>query len=131
MATGCWKREVTCLLGDNGAGTSTLIKTLAGVHKPSEGKYFFEGEETLFELPREALNAGIATVYQDLAMIPLMSIWRNFFLGSEPLKAGPIFDIENAIASPTARRRRGLDFPCVNLWEVDTFSTDSIDDARQ
>ena len=88
--------EVTCLLGDNGAGKSTLIKTLAGVHKPSEGKYFFEGSETLFESPREALNAGIATVYQDLAMIPLMSIWRNFFLGSEPLKAGPIFDIENA-----------------------------------
>jgi len=88
--------EVTCLLGDNGAGKSTLIKTLAGVHKPSEGKYFFEGKETLFESPREALNAGIATVYQDLAMIPLMSIWRNFFLGSEPLKAGPIFDIENA-----------------------------------
>lgn len=88
--------QVTCLLGDNGAGKSTLIKTLAGVHKPSEGRYFFEGKETLFESPRAALNAGIATVYQDLAMIPLMSIWRNFFLGSEPLKAGPFFDTENA-----------------------------------
>ncbi|MDE0120699.1 MAG: ATP-binding cassette domain-containing protein [bacterium] len=88
--------EVTCLLGDNGAGKSTLIKTLAGVHKPSEGKYFFEGEETLFESPREALNAGIATVYQDLAMIPLMSIWRNFFLGSEPLQKNGLFDVENA-----------------------------------
>lgn len=76
--------EVTCLLGDNGAGKSTLIKTLAGVHKPSEGQYRFEGADVEFESPREALDAGIATVYQDLAMIPLMSIWRNFFLGSEP-----------------------------------------------
>lgn len=76
--------EVTCLLGDNGAGKSTLIKTLAGVHSPSEGTYRFEGEEVQFDSPRDALGVGIATVYQDLAMIPLMSIWRNFFLGSEP-----------------------------------------------
>ncbi len=78
--------EVTCLLGDNGAGKSTLIKTLAGVHKPSEGEYRFEGEPVQFDSPRDALAKGIATVYQDLAMIPLMSIWRNFFLGSEPTK---------------------------------------------
>ncbi len=78
--------EVTCLFGDNGAGKSTLIKTLAGVHKPSEGEYRFEGEPVEFDSPRDALAKGIATVYQDLAMIPLMSIWRNFFLGSEPTK---------------------------------------------
>jgi simple sugar transport system ATP-binding protein len=76
--------EVTCLLGDNGAGKSTLIKVLSGVHKPSEGEYFFKGEKRDFNSPREALELGIATVYQDLAMIPLLSIWRNFFLGSEP-----------------------------------------------
>src|SRR5205823_7988852 len=70
--------EVMCLLGDNGAGKSTLIKILSGVHQPSEGK------EVHFTSPRDALNAGIATVYQDLAMIPLMSVARNFFLGSEP-----------------------------------------------
>ena len=91
--------EVTCLLGDNGAGKSTLIKTLSGVHKPSEGSYQFEGRDVEFSSPREALDLGIATVYQDLAMIPLMSIWRNFFLGSEPTKGfGPFkrFDVEKA-----------------------------------
>ncbi len=76
--------EVMCLLGDNGAGKSTLIKTLSGVHKPSEGEYLVDGRNVDFESPRDALSRGIATVYQDLAMIPLMSISRNFFLGSEP-----------------------------------------------
>jgi simple sugar transport system ATP-binding protein len=76
--------EVMCLLGDNGAGKSTLIKIFAGVHPPSEGRFLVEGQEVHFASPRDALNAGIATVYQDLAMIPLMGISRNFFLGSEP-----------------------------------------------
>jgi len=78
--------EVTCLLGDNGAGKSTLIKTLSGVHRPDEGEYRFEGSPVVMHSPRDALALGIATVYQDLAMIPLMSIWRNFFLGSEPTR---------------------------------------------
>ena len=83
--------EVMCLLGDNGAGKSTLIKILSGVHRPSDGHYMFEGKEVHFSSPREALNAGIATVFQDLAMIPLMGISRNFFLGSEPKKGwGPV-----------------------------------------
>lgn len=91
--------EVMCLLGDNGAGKSTLIKTLSGVHKPDEGEYLVEGQRVEFESPRDALDRGIATVYQDLAMIPLMSVSRNFFLGSEPtLGWGPLkrFDIANA-----------------------------------
>lgn len=91
--------EVTCLLGDNGAGKSTLIKILSGVHKPDEGYYIYDGEKMNFNSPRDALARGIATVYQDLAMIPLMSIWRNFFLGSEPTKGwGPFrrFDVEMA-----------------------------------
>src|SRR5437879_10830452 len=75
--------EVMCLLGDNGAGKSTLIKILSGVHRPSEGQYLFEGKEVHFTSPRDALNVGIATVFQDLAMIPLMGISRNFFLGSD------------------------------------------------
>ena len=78
--------EITCLLGDNGAGKSTLIKTLSGVYKPDEGEYVFEDKEMSLSSPRDALERGIATVYQDLAMIPLLSIWRNFFLGSEPTK---------------------------------------------
>jgi simple sugar transport system ATP-binding protein len=91
--------EVMCLLGDNGAGKSTLIKILSGVHQPTSGQYLVEGKEVHFSSPREALNTGIATVFQDLAMIPLMSISRNFFLGSEPTKGwGPFkrFDIEYA-----------------------------------
>jgi simple sugar transport system ATP-binding protein len=75
--------EVTCVLGDNGAGKSTFIKILAGAHEHSDGKLLVGGEETRFSSPREALAAGIATVYQDLAVVPLMPVWRNFFLGSE------------------------------------------------
>src|SRR5258706_12170934 len=91
--------EVMCLLGDNGAGKSTLIKILSGVHRPSEGHYLFEGKEVHFSTPRDALSVGIATVFQDLAMIPLMGISRNFFLGSEPTKGwGPFrrFDVRRA-----------------------------------
>ncbi len=96
--------EVTCLLGDNGAGKSTLIKVLSGVHEPSRGHYFFEGEPMQFTSPREALEKGIATVYQDLAMIPLMSIWRNFFLGSEPTKGwGPFRRYDIDFAKQTTR----------------------------
>ncbi len=87
--------EVMCLLGDNGAGKSTLIKILSGVYPPSQGEYRFEGKPVHFSSPRDALAMGIATVYQDLAMIPLMSVSRNFFLGSEPTKGwGPfrVFD---------------------------------------
>ena len=76
--------EVMCLLGDNGAGKSTLIKCLSGVHPPDEGAILVDGIEVRFAAPREAIESGIATVYQDLAMIPLMSVARNFFLGSEP-----------------------------------------------
>ncbi|HSH75593.1 MAG TPA: ATP-binding cassette domain-containing protein [Longimicrobiales bacterium] len=83
--------RVTCLLGDNGAGKSTLVRILAGVHRPSTGRYEVEGATADFGSPIEARERGIATVYQDLAMIPLMSIWRNFFLGSEPTSGwGPL-----------------------------------------
>jgi simple sugar transport system ATP-binding protein len=75
--------EVMCLLGDNGAGKSTLIKTLSGVHQPTAGQILIDGEPVVMNSPRDALDRGIATVYQDLAMIPLMSITRNFFMGRE------------------------------------------------
>jgi len=82
--------EVLCLLGDNGAGKSTLIKTLSGVHRPTSGEFLVEGRPVVFNSPRDALDAGIATVYQDLAMIPLMSVTRNFFMGREPTRGfGP------------------------------------------
>lgn len=91
--------QVHCLLGDNGAGKSTLIKTLSGVHKLTSGEFFVEGKQVTFNSPRDALDHGIATVYQDLAMIPLMSVMRNFFLGREPTKGiGPLrwFDAQFA-----------------------------------
>jgi simple sugar transport system ATP-binding protein len=82
--------ECHCLLGDNGAGKSTFIKTMAGVHKPTRGEILFEGKHMDFSSPRDAMEAGIATVYQDLAMIPLMSVTRNFWMGREPIKrVGP------------------------------------------
>jgi simple sugar transport system ATP-binding protein len=78
--------EVTCVLGDNGAGKSTLIKILSGVHRADRGEMLLDGRPVSFGAPREALDAGIATVYQDLATVPLMSVWRNFFLGAEPTR---------------------------------------------
>ncbi|WP_405570757.1 ATP-binding cassette domain-containing protein [Streptomyces phaeochromogenes] len=82
--------EITCVLGDNGAGKSTLIKIIAGLHQHDAGTFRIEGEDARPASPREALDRGIATVYQDLAVVPLMPVWRNFFLGSEPRKGrGP------------------------------------------
>jgi simple sugar transport system ATP-binding protein len=96
--------EVTCVLGDNGAGKSSLIKILSGVHQQDEGRVLVEGEEMHFSSPRDARASGIATVYQDLAMVPLMSIWRNFFLGAEPLKGlGPLRWFDSATAKRIVR----------------------------
>jgi simple sugar transport system ATP-binding protein len=75
--------EVTCVLGDNGAGKSTFIKILAGAHAHTQGEFLIDGQTRRFSSPRDALALGIATVYQDLAVVPLMPVWRNFFLGSE------------------------------------------------
>lgn len=97
--------EVHCLLGDNGAGKSTLIKTLAGVHKPTDGQYLVDGKPVVFNSPSEALDMGVATVYQDLALVPLLSVARNFFMGREPMKKllglVPVMDID--YAADTAR----------------------------
>jgi len=105
--------EVTCVLGDNGAGKSTFIKILSGVHRHDEGHLLLEGEETHFSSPREAKERGIATVFQDLATVPLMSIWRNFFLGSEPTKGvGPLKRVDVKFAQETMvgeLRKMGID----------------------
>jgi simple sugar transport system ATP-binding protein len=89
--------EVTCVLGDNGAGKSTLIKIMSGLHHADTGLMKVNGVEAQFDSPRDALAAGIATVYQDLAVVDLMETWRNFFLGSEIRKPIPLLrplDIE-------------------------------------
>jgi simple sugar transport system ATP-binding protein len=105
--------EVLCLLGDNGAGKSTLIKVLSGVHKPDKGSLLLSGEEVSFESPRDTIGRGIATVYQDLAMIPLMGISRNFFLGREPQRGfGPFKRFDVATADRVTReelRKIGID----------------------
>ena len=105
--------EVMGLLGDNGAGKSTLIKCLSGVHHPDEGRILVDGREVRFASPRDALHRGIATVYQDLAMIPLMSISRNFFLGAEPVAGwGPFKRFDSRTAERITRealRKMGID----------------------
>jgi simple sugar transport system ATP-binding protein len=96
--------EVTCVLGDNGAGKSTLIKILAGVHQHDTGLFLVEDQPVRFASPREALDRGIATVYQDLAVVPLMSVWRNFFLGSEPtIGIGPFQMLDRRQGKKIAR----------------------------
>ena len=78
-----YKGEITALLGDNGSGKSTLIKLLSGVYSPDEGEIFLDGKPVKFKSPRDAVSSGIGTVYQDLALQPLMTVTRNFFLGRE------------------------------------------------
>lgn len=98
--------EVHCLLGDNGAGKSTLIKLLAGVHQASSGQYLVDGKPVRFESPKEALDVGVATVYQDLALVPLLSVARNFFLGREPVrKLFGITVMDMELAARTAKEK--------------------------
>jgi simple sugar transport system ATP-binding protein len=105
--------EVHCLLGDNGAGKSTVIKILSGVHGPDRGQMLMEGREAVFTSPRMARDRGIATVFQDLAMAPLMSVSRNFFLGREPVKRRwPYLSFDVARAADVTRQemiRLGID----------------------
>jgi simple sugar transport system ATP-binding protein len=105
--------EIHCLLGDNGAGKSTLIKILSGVHQPDEGTLLLDGHDVRFTSPRHAQERGIATVYQDLAMIPLMSVTRNFVLGHEPRSSRwPYWTLDYPLAAKMTRealRRVGID----------------------
>ncbi len=96
--------EVVCLLGDNGAGKSTLIKMLSGLERPDIGTIAVDGEPVAFASPRDAFARGIATVYQDLAILPEMSISRNFMLGMEPIrKLGPLRMFDEVKAGKIAR----------------------------
>ncbi len=96
--------QVNCLLGDNGAGKSTLIKILSGVFEPDSGTLAVDGQPVRFGSPRDSLDVGVATVYQDLAVMPLMSVSRNFFLGNEPtVGQGPLRRFDGATAARIAR----------------------------
>ncbi len=97
--------EVTCVLGDNGAGKSSLIKMLSGVFPPDEGEILVDGQPIHFAGPRAARAHGIATVFQDLATVPMMSIWRNFFLGQEPTRrVGPLNFLDSGRAKDVMRQ---------------------------
>jgi simple sugar transport system ATP-binding protein len=110
--------EVTCVLGDNGAGKSTLIKIIAGRHQHSAGTYEVEGDPVHFDSPRQALERGIATVYQDLAVCPLMPVWRNFFLGNEVSKGfGPLSRMNISFMRTTTKKEL-LDMG-IDLRDVD------------
>src|SRR4028118_507635 len=76
--------EAHALVGENGAGKSTLIKVITGVYRPDEGQILFEGEEVSFAEPRESQEAGISTIYQEVNLIPLLSVAENVFLGRQP-----------------------------------------------
>lgn len=109
--------QVTGVLGDNGAGKSTLIKIIAGLHKPTEGELLLDGEPVTFDSPKDALNKGIATVYQDLAVVSLMPVWRNFFLGNELRKKGLLRSLDaNGMRSTTISelKKMGIDLPDVD-----------------
>jgi simple sugar transport system ATP-binding protein len=91
--------EVTCVLGENGSGKSTLVAVLSGLRRHDDGLLLLEGEAVRFRSPRHARAAGVATVWQDLAVAPLLSVWRNFFLGAEPTRgAWPVrrLDLDKA-----------------------------------
>jgi len=128
--------QVTCVLGDNGAGKSTLIKILSGVFGPDRGEFLVDGSPVRFTSPRDARANGISTVYQDLAMVPLMSIWRNFFLGSEPTKGwGPFrrFDVAKAKESTsTELAAMGIDVrdPDQNVGTLSGGERQSVAIAR-
>jgi simple sugar transport system ATP-binding protein len=98
--------EVIGLLGDNGAGKSTLIKTLSGVYRPNSGRVVWEGRDVVLSSPRKAMELGISVVFQDLAVVPMMSIYRNFFLGREEaagIKFAGITIMQKAKAQKLAR----------------------------
>jgi simple sugar transport system ATP-binding protein len=78
--------EITCVLGENGSGKTTLVAVLSGLRRHDDGSLLLAGEPMRFRSPRQARAAGIATVWPDLAVAPLLSVWRNFFLGAEPTR---------------------------------------------
>jgi galactofuranose transport system ATP-binding protein len=84
--------EVHALVGENGAGKSTLIKVITGVYRPDEGQVLFNGEEISFANPRESQAAGISTIYQEINLIPLLSVAQNVFLGREPRNSLGLID---------------------------------------
>ena len=96
--------KIHCILGDNGAGKSTLVNIISGVLTADSGEYLVNGEKIIFSNPKQALNAGISTVYQNLAIIPMLSIYRNFYLGNEPVKNNYFKFMDKDLAISTTKQ---------------------------
>ncbi|MEX3503925.1 ATP-binding cassette domain-containing protein [Corynebacterium sp. LK2510] len=114
--------EVVCVLGDNGAGKSTLINILSGMHRHTAGELLIDGQPTAFSSPRDALEVGISTVYQHLAIVDELSVWRNFFLGQEQSGvAGSLKTAEMKRICAAQLAEMGVDIPDVDV-EAGTLS---------
>jgi len=96
--------KIHCILGDNGAGKSTLVNIISGVLTADSGEYLVNGKKVIFSNPKQALNAGISTVYQNLAIIPMLSIYRNFYLGNEPIKNNYFKFMDKDLAISTTKQ---------------------------
>jgi simple sugar transport system ATP-binding protein len=113
--------QVIGLVGDNGAGKSTLIKVLSGVYRPDSGVLEWDGSPINIRSPRHAMALGINTIYQDLALVNVMSVWRNFYLGRESEMSAAIGPVR--IVNMTQARRRtaeALEEVGIRLESVDT-----------
>ena len=107
--------EVLALLGDNGAGKSTLIKIISGLYAADAGELFLERSPVEFAAPKDAVNAGVATVYQDLALVDSRDVAANVFLGSE-FTRGPFVDRKRCrVEAEKLLRRIGVDLPSVRV----------------
>ncbi|GAB2530220.1 ATP-binding cassette domain-containing protein [Paramicrobacterium agarici] len=106
--------EVVALVGDNGAGKSTLVKILAGAHAPTEGEIFFGGQKVSIEGPSKAIELGIATVFQDLALCDNMTVVENLFLGRE-LSPWAVDDVAMEVEAWRLLRRLSAKIPSVRI----------------
>lgn len=96
-----YKGEVLAVIGDNGAGKSTLIKCLTGAYQPTAGQIYLDGKEVDFKRPQDAREAGIETVYQQLAVIPALDIASNLYLAREERRPAVAVGVRNPARPPT------------------------------